>query len=101
MLITLNTAEQLEIDWGASGIGEVAQNVLTLINTFKYEVAYDRTLGLSSSYLDLPELEAMALVTAQIYAVIDEREPRATVEEVTYLGTSTDGNLIFQVVIDV
>lgn len=101
MLITINTSAPSPIDWGATGASEIAQNVMTLISTFKYEVAYDRILGLSSDYVDLPLQDAIPLVTAQIYAVVDEREPRATVEEVTYLGTSTDGNLIFQVVIEV
>lgn len=101
MLIVINTSDDPVIDWGASGFDEIAQNVFTLINTLKYEVAYDRTLGIRPDYLDMPLSEAIPLVTAQIYAVIDEREPRATVEEVEYQGVSDDGNMIFKVVIDV
>lgn len=101
MQLVINTADALEIDWGASGKAEIAQNVFTLINTLKYEVAYDRTLGIRPDYLDMPLNESIPLVTAQIYAVIDEREPRATVEEVEYLGVSDGGNMIFKVVIDV
>jgi phage baseplate assembly protein W len=101
MLIEINTSEKTEINWGAVGSEEIAQNVFTLINTLKYEVAYDRTLGIRPDYLDMPLPEAIPLVTAQIYAVVDEREPRATVEDVIYLGVSDDGNSIFKVVIDV
>ncbi|QGQ97052.1 hypothetical protein EHS13_20255 [Paenibacillus psychroresistens] len=101
MLIEINTSESTDIDWGASGVSEVAQNVYTLINTLKYEVAYDRTLGLQPNFIDMPLTESVALVTAQIYAIVDEREPRATVESVEFIGVSEDGNLMLRVVIDV
>lgn len=93
--------EPKAINWGATGSEEIAQNVRTLINTLKYEVAYDRTLGIRPDFSDMPMPEAVALVTAQIYAVIDEREPRAVVESVDFLEISTDGNLIFKVVVDI
>jgi hypothetical protein len=101
MLIAIDTSAVAEIDWGASGGNEIAQNVLTLIKTFKYEVAYDRTLGIRSDFVDMPLPESIAFITAQIYAVVDEREPRATVEDVEFIQVSDDGNLIFKVVIDV
>jgi phage baseplate assembly protein W len=101
MLIGINTSERMEINWGAVGSEEIAQNVFTLINTLKYEVAYDRTLGIRSDYIDAPLQEAIALVTAQLYKVIGEREPRATVEDVEFIDISVEGNLIFKVVIDV
>jgi phage baseplate assembly protein W len=101
MLIEINTSESTEINWGATGSNEIAQNVLTLISTFKYEVAYDRTLGLRGDFVDMPLTEAIASVVAQIYAVVDEREPRATVEDVEFIGISDEGNMIFKVVIDV
>lgn len=101
MLVVINTSEPQLINWGASGSEEIAQNVFTLISTFKYEVAYDRTLGLRSDFVDMSLAEAIAFITAQIYSVVDEREPRATVESVDFLDVSKDGNMIFRVVIDV
>lgn len=101
MIFELNTSETPDIDWAATGTAEVVQNVFTLITTHKYEVAYDRTLGLDAGYVDLPLAESIAFATAQIYAAIDEREPRATVEDVQYTGTDEEGNMILRVVIDV
>lgn len=101
MLVAINTSDSPVIDWDATGSVEIVQNVFTLLNTFTYEVAYDRTLGMPGSFIDMPDPEAVPVVIAQIYALIDEAEPRATVEDVTYQGRSDNGSLIFEVVIDV
>jgi hypothetical protein len=101
MLIEINTSESTEINWGATGSNEIAQNVFTLINTLKYEVAFDRTLGLLPNFVDMPLTESIALVTSQIYAIVDEREPRATVEAVDFISIDDNGNLAFRVVVDI
>ena len=101
MKIVINTSDKVNINWGAKGADEIAQNVLTLINTFTYEVAYDRTIGINAQFQDMPLQEAVANITAQIYELIEQREPRATVKEVNFIGQSEDGNLAFEVVIDV
>lgn len=101
MQVVLDTSQPHVINWGARGAEEIVQNCLTLIMTHKYEVAYDRTLGISPDYVDMPLQGAVAFVTAQIYKVISEREPRATVQDVQFLGVDEDGNLDFRVVIDI
>ncbi|MEB3103091.1 hypothetical protein [Ferviditalea candida] len=101
MLIEINTAQPPAIDWGATGAKEIAQNVYHLLNMMKYEVAYDRTLGVRPDFQDAPLQEAISLYTAQVYAVISEREPRATVQEVTFTGIVEEGNLSFKVVIEI
>ncbi|AOZ91622.1 hypothetical protein [Paenibacillus crassostreae] len=101
MLVTINTTDTQNIDWAATGAAEIVQNVFTLINTFTYEVAYDRTIGIPGSFIDMPTPEAVPIVVERIYTLIDECEPRATVEDVIFAGLSEDGTLIFEVVIDV
>lgn len=101
MIITLDTSSTKEINWGAKGAEEIAQNCLNLIMTMKYEVAYGRTIGISPDFVDMPLQEAIPFLIAQIYNVIDEREPRATVQDVQFLGVSGTGNLDFKVVIEV
>lgn len=101
MLVTINTSDSPVIDWAATDSAEVVQNVFTLLNTYTYEVAFDRTLGMQGNFIDMPDPEAVPMVIAQIYSLIDAAEPRATVEEVTYQGRTDDGSLIFEVVIDV
>lgn len=101
MRLTIQTAEAPVIDWTAAGTAEIVQNVFYLLNTFQYEIAYDRTLGLNPAFLDLPEQEAVAYATAQVYNVIEAREPRAVVEDVQYVGMDGDNGLQFKVVIEV
>lgn len=101
MQVTINTSRPLAIDWSATGQAEIIQNVFTLVTTQTYEVAYDRTLGIPGSYSDLPAPEAVPLIISRIYDLIETREPRATVVDVIYNGASQDGELIFEVVIDV
>ena len=66
-----------------------------------YEVAYDRTLGISEDFVDLPLPEAIPLAIAQIYAVVDEREPRASVKDVEFVGATPDGAMNFKVVVKI
>ena len=102
MLVTITTSESPNFNWAATGAEEVVQNVFTLLNTFQYEVAYERTMGLPGELADLPQDEAVPATIARIYALIEEFEPRAEVVSVNFLGVSEeDGSLIFEVVIDV
>lgn len=101
MEITIQSSDAPAVDWGATGTDEIAQNVFTLINTYKYEVAYDRTLGIRRDFVDQPLPVAIPLAIAQIYSVIEEREPRAKVKDVSFLSVDKDGNMAFKVVIDI
>jgi phage baseplate assembly protein W len=102
MQVTIISSESPNFDWAATGVNEVVQNVFTLLNTFMYEVAYDRTMGLPGELADLPVDEAVPATIARIYSLIEEFEPRAEVISVNFLEVSAeDGSLIFKVVIDV
>ena len=100
MLVTIN-AQNYVLDWAAKGINRIAQNVFNLISTIKYEVAYDRTLGMDSSYVDKPSPVATAQAIAQVYDIIAEREPRASVESVNFKSIDDAGNVQLEVVIDI
>ena len=100
MIVTINT-QTFKLAWHAKGIDRIAQNVFNLISTFKYEVAYDRTLGLDGSFIDKPLSIAIAQVTAQIYDIVAEREPRATVKSVDFISIDDTGNLELEVVINI
>lgn len=100
MQVEINTSNTPVFDWGATGAKEITQNVFNLINTLKYEVAYDRTLGINSDFQDMPLQEGVSLAIARVYDLIEQREPRATVKEVTFTNLTGDGNLSFKVVIE-
>ncbi|WP_438449472.1 hypothetical protein [Gorillibacterium sp. sgz5001074] len=101
MEVTLQTTSAPDIDWGATGAAEIVQNVRTLISTFKYEVAYDRTLGIRPDFLDMPQQLAVTRAVAEIYAVVEEREPRARLKDVSFDGVDEDGTMNFKVVMEV
>ncbi len=100
MQVTINTGDA-KLDWGVKGVNRIAQNVKNLIATNKYEVAYDRTIGINPSFVDQPIQNAIADITAQIYELVSEREPRATVISVEFLSVDLAGNMQFKVVIEI
>lgn len=100
MLVEIDTSKTTDINWNAKGINRIVQNIMNLLNTFTYEVAYERTIGLTGKFIDKPLDQAIAEVTTEIFDLISEREPRAEVKEVQYLGIGEDG-MNFKVVVDI
>lgn len=99
MIFTVTTTD--EINWNAKGPERVAQNVLNLIKTFQYEVAYNRTMGLSPKIYDAPANSIEILLVNEITEQIDLHEPRATVSEVSFLGFTDEGEINVKVVIEI
>lgn len=75
----------------ANELEEIAQNVRTILTTFKGTVPMDRELGLNSDVVDLPIAAAQAAMTADIVAAISRYEPRAKVVSVDYEGNEMEG----------
>lgn len=88
-----------KINWGATGQERVAQNVRNLMNTFRYEIAYDRTLGLPREAVDKPGPQAAAILQVELAQLIARYEPRARVSDIT-CGFAADGSLIMEVVLE-
>ncbi len=101
MQVEINTSLAQEIDWGATGVKEIVQNVINIIRTMKYEVAYDRTLGINGDFQDKPLKQAIPLVISRIYDEVSKREPRSTVKDVSFVDVDNDGNMNFKVVIEI
>ena len=100
MEYVIDTASD-SLNWNASGDERIIQNVLNIIRTHRYEVAYDRTRGINPTVLDKPLETAVMLYTAEIYRVVELYEPRAAVGKVEFTGVDTDGNMQFRVVLDI
>jgi phage baseplate assembly protein W len=99
--LVIDTSAPAALDWAAAGVARIAQNVRNLISTFRYEVAYDRTLGIDPALLDKPAETAAAQYIAEVYRVVSLYEPRAMVKDVRFTGVDTDGNMQFQVVVEI
>jgi phage baseplate assembly protein W len=81
------------IDFGATGIAEILQNVRTILTTPKYSVPLDRNFGLNATMLDAPVPVAQAKLTAEIIAAVHKYEPRVRVTKVLYEGDGQEGIL--------
>lgn len=69
---------------------EILQNVRTILTTCVGTVPLDRDLGISYEYVDKPLPVARSLMQAAVIDAIEEFEPRATVESVTFDDNTDD-----------
>ncbi len=72
---------------------EILQNVYTVISTPIYSVPLFREFGTSTTYLDTPHLVAQSKYVAEVIEKVEQYEPRAIVEEVTFTQNEEDGQL--------
>ena len=77
----------------SSVVEEVIQNVRMIMSTLIYTVPYDRTLAITGEYLDNPIQLNKALVQADIFNAIKNREPRAEVRNISFEGDALEGKL--------
>lgn len=73
-----------KIDFGASGLSEIVQNVKTILSTPIGSVPLDRAFGLDLSPLDAPTPLTQAELTPLIIEAVETYEPRVVVGEVSY-----------------
>lgn len=92
-------ARQGLLDWTAKGKARIAQNVRNLLNTFQYEVAYHRTMGLSDQIIDQPLPWATQQLEIQARALIVRYEPRAKIREI-FCAVNQAGDLEIEVELD-
>jgi phage baseplate assembly protein W len=97
----IDTSKKITLNWAAKGFERILQNVINLINTWQYEIAYNRTMGLQTGILDKPSEEAATEYISQVHNMVSSFEPRAEVQEVNYTGIDENGNMVFKVVIDI
>lgn len=101
MELVIDTGKPTALNWAAKGAERIAQNVLSLLSTWRYEVAYDRTMGLHPGILDMPADKASALFIAEAHRIIPFYEPRAIIKEIQFLGVDDDGQMQHRVVIEI
>jgi phage baseplate assembly protein W len=82
-----------QVDFGATGVTEILQNVQMILATPEFSCPMDRGFAWSPEYLDAPINIAQAKLTARIVVAIRNNEPRAQVVSVTYQVDGIDGIL--------
>lgn len=100
MEYVIDTSVTQSINWGAKGPDRIIQNVVNLISTYRYEVAYMRLMGLDPELPHLPADKFLAKATSEIIDLISEYEPRVTVKKVELADVNEDGNTHLKVVIE-
>jgi hypothetical protein len=96
MLASFKTTDR--IDWAAKGIARRLQNISNSLNTMRYEVAYDRTLGRDPDNQDKPLDKYIAAVVAETYELVPEIDPGVKVIEV--IPTYENDELSLEVVVE-
>lgn len=97
----IDTSKPFKINWNAKGSARILQNVANLLNTFRYEIAYARTIGINPDWFNKPAKQAASIITNSIMNLLSMREPRVKVKRVKYLGITEDGNISMKVVIEI
>lgn len=104
MIYTLTGDETYKIDFGATGVAEVLQNVRMILSTPVFSVPLDRAFGVDCTLLDSPMPMVQAKLSAQVFAAIRKYEPRVKVIQVDYIQSASDaldGRLIPRVQVEV
>lgn len=101
MQISIRTDETYTPDWAARGARRVVQNVINLAQLVRYEVAYNRTLGIAPGLIDRSAPDAEALYAAALTELIRTNEPRATVLRIDQVAAGTAGEIHYEVVLDI
>mgnify|MGYP001859200268 CR=1 FL=1 len=85
------------IHWGARGRARIAQNVQNLLQIYRYEVPYHRTMGLPGAVFDRPGPTAAAELEVEVWQLLARYEPRAQVQRVTVDWDPATGEMTLEV----
>jgi hypothetical protein len=73
------TGRKRKIDFGATGVDEVLQNVAMILTTPKFTVPLRRDWFIDYSLLDKPMPQAQAILAQEVFVAIRTYEPRARI----------------------
>lgn len=92
-LITIDNSNGFTLDWTARGKNRIIQNFLNILNTYKYEVAYNRDLGLSPELLDKDAETMKSMIMEDLFDNAKKYLPQATLKEVEIKEVTSDGHI--------
>lgn len=103
MILTIdNSTQKNNLPWfTAKGTDRIVQNIVNILNTYKYEVAYMRDFGISPDAIDKDVETMRSTITEDLFTNIKNYEPRATLKAVTIQEINDDGSIIAVVQIEI
>lgn len=96
MTLTFSTADS--IDWMATGIEQIKNNVINIVRTRLGEVPYMLNLGINPDYIDQPAVNERAAMVADIRAQLSAWESEA---QLTNLTITPDNNGDYKIEMEV
>lgn len=90
----LITASSKEINFGATGVEEILQNVRMILSTPQLSVPLDRAFGVDSTVIDKPLPIAKSRIAVEITDAIRKYEPRAAITGIEFSGDGLTGKLV-------
>ena len=100
MVYTIST-EDRSIEWGLTGKDRIAQNMLNLLRTKKFEVPFLREMGIDTDNIDNTVTYVQNNITNEVIELAEKYEPRVTILNVILKGQDDNGNLIIEVEMEV
>lgn len=100
-IVTINTAQETALNWGAKGTDRKVQNVLNIMRTYQGEVAYNRPLGISSDIIDKPIDDVRAIIAADLANNIEQNVQGVNIVSIDVSEAPETGDFIFIVKIEV
>ena len=101
MIITIDNSNEVNLNWAAKGTDRIVQNIYNILNTFKYEVAYNRDLGISPDILDKDVETVKSIIMEDLFDNIKKYEPRARLISVNIKSVSEDGAIVAEIKIEI
>jgi type IV secretory pathway VirB2 component (pilin) len=104
--VQISTVEGLtfvehDINFGATGVEEIFQNVKYIVLTTIWSVPLDREFGIDASFVDKPIPIAQLIIGQEIALKINLYEPRAKFRDITFDGDGLQGLLRPTIIIDI
>lgn len=87
------TTARKRIDFGATGVKEILQNVWMILSSIQYSCPLDREFAWSAEDIDKPLPVAQARITTRLVDAIRRYEPRVEVVRITFQVDRLNGRL--------
>ena len=101
MIYKIKSNDERIMNWNATGEERIVQNVLNIIRTRKYEIPFNRQMGINPDYIDDSIENNRADIINDVYNNIEKYESNVEILKVEIESSDTNGDIIIAVEIEV
>lgn len=99
--VIIDSSTPITLNWTAKGTERIVQNIFNILNTYKYEVAYNRDFGMSPEMIDADTETMKSIIMEDLFDNISKYEPRAILKSVDIQDITDDGTVVAVIKIEV